>query len=482
MAVAERLLRWWAMPFYAAAYGGTVAAVLFSLDNEAGLTLSLLLAALLYGYAVQMFRLRGWLLAAGAAAQLAALAAIGWSNLAHNLAEVLLLFTPVTYLTALAGLWLEWRLGEGPPLTEQGTDIGVHLWAGWSRPLYWLLLVDLFIVQSLGLAVLEWQSIGVTLAHVALLAVLATVWALPTLAYVPPLLGAVGLIQYLVWSSTPSVNWPWTLAVLALVYGLAGYRLRYFRQQRYEVAPVAMWERPLVHSGWLLSGLSLVGMVSLGIEMPFFVLEAFYGPPFLSAGDTLNVHMVVTVLALLGLLYVTAALVDRRRSLGYTAVAMMLGAYGLEWLLVWGQREVQWYVVPAALYLLGIGYLEWRQGSRPLARWIDRAALLLLFGSAFWQSLGDSGWPYYVLLLVEGLLVLWWGSTRRLRRFLYAGVAAVTIGTAGQLIEPLLSANRWIVFGVAGILLVGLAILVERRLEVALALSREVRQRLEEWE
>jgi hypothetical protein len=195
--------------------------------------------------------------------------------------------------------------------------------------------------------------------------------------------------------------------------------------------------------------------------------------------------MVVAVLAIVGLFYLTAALVDRGvwgRWLGYGAVGMMLAAWGLEWLLIWGQREVQWYAAPAGFYLLGVGYLEWRQGSRGLARWIDRAALVLLFGSAFWQSLGENGWPYFLLLLAEGLLILWWGSTRRLRRFLYASVTAITVGTAGQLIEPLLSANRWIVFGVAGILLVSLAILVERRLEMALALTQEVRQRLEEWE
>jgi hypothetical protein len=169
--------------------------------------------------------------------------------------------------------------------------------------------------------------------------------------------------------------------------------------------------------------------------------------------------------------------------LGYGAVAMLLAAYGLEWLLFLGQREVQWYALPAGVYLLSVGYLEWRQGRLALAGWIDRTAMLLLFGSAFWQSLAqEDGWRYALLMGVEGLVIAWWGSARRQRRFLYSGVSAVVIAVVGQLIEPLLSVNRWIVFGLAGLLLVSIAILVERRLETVMRLSQEWRERLEDWE
>jgi hypothetical protein len=167
--------------------------------------------------------------------------------------------------------------------------------------------------------------------------------------------------------------------------------------------------------------------------------------------------------------------------LSYGAVGLLLGSWGIELLLVWGQREVQWYAIPAGLYLLGVGYLEWAWGSRPLARWLDRAALLLLLGSSFWQSLGDDGWIYALLLGAEGLAIVWWGSARRLRRFLYAGVDGVTLDVAGQLLEPLFSANV-IVLATVGMSLIVLASLVERRLEAVKLLSKELRDRLEEWE
>jgi hypothetical protein len=205
--------------------------------------------------------------------------------------------------------------------------------------------------------------------------------------------------------------------------------------------------------------------------------------PVLTAAQVPAVQMAIAVLAVTGLTYLAAALVERRLWVGYGAVAMLLVAYGLELLLFLGQQEVQWYALPAGAYLLGVGYLEWHDGRRGLARWIDRTAMLLLFGSAFWQSLAHpSGWRYAMLMGAEGLFVAWWGSARRQRHFLYSGVSAVVIAVAGQLIEPLLSVDRWIVFGAVGLLLVSVAILVERRLEAVLRLSQDLRQRLEDWE
>ena len=75
------------------------------------------------------------------------------------------------------------------------------------------------------------------------------------------------------------------------------------------------------------------------------------------------------------------------------------------------------------------------------------------------------GWGFALLLGIEGLACMLWGSGRRLRRFLYVGMVAVVLATVGQLINSLWSINQWIVFGLIGLLLVSLAIIVERKLE-----------------
>ena len=79
---------------------------------------------------------------------------------------------------------------------------------------------------------------------------------------------------------------------------------------------------------------------------------------------------------------------------------------------------------------------------------------------------------------MEGFAAFWWGSARRLRRFFYAGMAGVILATLGQLLNALQEVNQWITFGLIGLILVFLAIIVERKLE-AIKAWRLV---LETWE
>ena len=116
-------------------------------------------------------------------------------------------------------------------------------------------------------------------------------------------------------------------------------------------------------------------------------------------------------------------------------------------------RELQWYAIPAGLYLMGIGFVEWHRGHRVLARWLDYMAMLLMFGSLFWQTL-VFGWQFALLLGGEGFAAFWWGSARRLRRFFYAGMAGVILAGLGQLLNALQEVNQWITFGLIGLLLV----------------------------
>ena len=223
-------------------------------------------------------------------------------------------------------------------------------------------------------------------------------------------------------------------------------------------------------------------------DMVELLVRTFLGRAVRFADYAVQLRMAMWVLALTGLLYLATALVRRRRLLGYGAVALLLWAWALWWRFFLNMVGFQWYAVPAGFYLLGVGWMEWRQGHRTLAHWIDRAGMLIWLGTSWLQSLPaaggaiDDGWPFALLMGVEALLLIWWGSTRRLKRFLYVGVVAVMVNVVTQTVEPLLSANRWIVFGIAGLLLVGLAVLVERRLEAIRELSAEVRERLEGWE
>jgi hypothetical protein len=490
---ARRLTGWWGLLLYGAAYVGALVSAGLSLEHPAQLMVTLMLAAVTYGLATVRFRLRCWLLIAVTTAQAAALATIGaaarsifplpqaWMSKLALPGWQALAFLPVTLATAVTGLAIErWRR-EGSPFASFRA-----LWSGWSRPLYWLLALDLSIGQIFG-SLQAHPGTLISLTHALTLAVLAVTWVQPMLSYLVAGLGLLATFQRLFWIDAPSTDAPVALALLALGYGLIGYSLEHLQTLHSPSAShksrSAVLERPLQQSGLFISAIATFSMLAQGIDIWRWLARSLLGRPLMAVEDVPVVQMAVAVLALVGLLYLAAALVRRWYWRGYGAVALLLCAWSLEWFLVWGLREVQWYAIPAGLYLLGVGYLEWRQDRRQLARWIDRAAMLLLLGSSFYQSLAEQyGWPYVLLMGGESLFLIWWGSARRQRRFLYLGVIGVVTDVGGQLIEPLLSVNRWIVFGGVGLFVISVAILVERSLETVKQVSRELQERLETWE
>jgi hypothetical protein len=347
-----------------------------------------------------------------------------------------------------------------------------------------LLFFDLLLAQILSLGD-TWPGVTVTLSHAALLALFASLWLAPWLAYLSQLLGVIALIQVGVFLQRPIEQLPVALAQLALGYGLVGYGLAWFRgrlPQNREMRPwLAVWELPLQRFSLSLSLVILLLAGRLGLDLAGWTVRAMLGLPFREIVDLATVQMVVGVLSLLGLLYLATAATHRWLRLAYLAIGMLLAGWLLYafYIRQWaGLARVQWYAIPAGLYLLGISYLEWQRGHRTLARWLDYAALFLMMGSLFWQTLLFG--PSYALLLgLEGLAILWWGSARRLRRLFYAGMVGGILAVLGQLINSLSSINQWIVFGLIGLLLVAIAILVERKLEDIKLWQEKI---LETWE
>lgn len=464
----------WAAAWYAWAYVGALVAVGLSWTYPVPLSVALALAAGTFLHAAWRFRSRLALLASGALAQGAVLAAIDASGWLEYPAWAALAFLPVTVVTAALALTVELKRHEGSPL-------GPAWAAGWSRPFYLLLAADLLGGQIAALAQPEPGAV-VTAVHAGLLAVLATVWAQRTLPFLAAALGTVALFQGAVWAGLAPSSYPVAVALLALAYGLAGYGLRALPRAGRRAQ---IWQLPLEWGGLALSAVALVWTAAAGLDLAGSVGRALLGRPVARAAVESQMTMVVWVLAILGVLYLTAAVARRWWLLGYGAVAMILVAWAIWWRFSVTMSGFQWYAVPVMLYLLGIGSIEWRRGHRRLARWVDRTAMLIGLGSAWLQSIPgvmDPGWPYALLLGVEALGLLWWGSARRRKEFLYVGMAAVIVDAVTQTIGGVFSPYRWLVLGLVGLLLVGLAVLVERRLERIRELSAELRERLEGWD
>jgi hypothetical protein len=477
-ALIERGLRWWGLPAYVLGFGLATVSPFFSAGRSDLAALNLAILALFYVWGIYRFRLRIWLFAATLAAHLAMAFYLANSEWWRYPDEAWLRFAPVTVVTLLLALGLEHRLKEGTPLAF------TRIFVGWSRPLYLFVFFDIYLAQMNSLET-SGPGVWVTIINALLLALLASAWRAPLFAYISTTLGALALGQWMGVLPGPETGLPVAFAYLALGYGIAGYGLAVLFSSRYEsptdIPPeVRFWRLTFQRSALILSVAVLILTIILGFDVINWTARAILGLSFWQIVDLVTVQMVIKVLSLLGLLYLAEAIFNRRTRLSYLAMGMLLAGWMLYafYIQQWdGLARVQWYALPAGLYLLGMSYLEWQRGNQRLARWLDYLAMTLMLGTLFWQTL-LYGWKFALMLGGEGLAIFVWGSARRLRRFFYAGIVAVMLATIGQLVNALQAINQWITFGIIGLLLVTVAIVVERKLEEIKA-WQEV---LDDWE
>jgi hypothetical protein len=477
---ARRFLHWWALPLYALGFGLATAAPFFAEARAGLIALNLLLLASFYSWAVYRFRGRFWFVAALFSIHYALGFYLETFKLWLNPEEAWLRFLPLTAVMLATGLLVEKRFNEGSPLHTK------RVFRGWSRPFYLFLFFDILFAQLSSLHG-TFEGTAVSLVHMLLIAILASAWTTTELSYLSPLLGFAALLQWRAASHVSGISLPSHLAALALVYGALGFGYSLFKREwrnKEQSEPErnwhSIWELPLQRIALILSVYSLGIALVLGFDIVGWSVRALFGFSIRAIVDLDTVYMAVWVFSLSGLLYAAAAAVYRSIRLGYLAVGMLLAGWFMYAFYInsWENLvHLQWYAMPTGAYLLAIGYLEWQRGNRNLARWLDYAAMLLLFGSLFWQTL-VFGWWYAFMLGSEGFAAFWWGSARRLRRFFYAGMAGVILATLGQLLNALQEVNQWITFGLIGLLLVIMAIVVERKLEAIKAWQ----QVLESWE
>ena len=492
-AVWQRLRRWWALPFHLIALVATFMASLPSAALDIlgygpdlwQVVLMLGLATAVFTYYLFQFRIRSLLLASWASLQFTYIAIFFWLfPTSDSAAIVALAFMPVTMATAAMGLLVQTLREEGSPFVGSWW----HWWFGWSRPFFAILTVNLALSQLLALNG-SGVAIIVTLLNGLIVGIVATYWQTGWLLYVPLALGWLTAWQYADWLNLPRLAQPTTHAVITALYGITGYAALYWQRQNdnegsplaSRPSPLALWQRPLRHTAWFISLIALLNALILGervlLSLPFAVFDL----PAVTSRIVDQAMMLVAVFSILGLFYLATAVVQRRRWLGYGSVWLMFSAWSIWLLYVQSATELQYYALPASLYLFGVAWLEWTHGSRNLAAWIDRAAIVLMFGSALWQSFGHWGIVYALLMMLEGIALVALGSVRRLRRLLYAGVGGVVTAVLAQLIEPLFNLETYIFF-ILGAALLAAGILIEQRREKVLQFAHELKLKLEDWE
>jgi hypothetical protein len=452
-----------AIPFYLLAYALSVSMISLSYTDPLPLTIAFGAAALLYFTSAYLFKKPAWIYPGLFAAHMTVLAYFTIHPSGGPERYITIPFLVMTWITSLIGYAFERRAYPVDAESEKRTyrfSIFEHLFGHpWARPFFAFAILEMLIWQSLALTGYD-TAIIVASGYALLFALFSILWMESTLVY-----GAVGFGLLAAGAALMQAEVQFADAVA--VFGGIGFGLyllgRILDALSIRFKSLSVWLTPLTNCAIALTAAAVLLNLT-----------------------TLANHLtaLAATLAFAGALYVTIAYRGRKFVLGYLGMALL----ELAWVIVLVMNDVaqpQLYAIPGGLYFMGIAYLELRRERKKYAIGIEILGLGVLLLTSFLQSLnGADGLPYFVLLLVEALVVLWWGTLQKRRIPFFAGIGASALNILAQLIVliSVYDINRWFVAFGAGLLIMGLAIYIERSREQLRARVRELSETLETWE
>jgi hypothetical protein len=463
-----------AIPFYLMAYALSLGMIWLSYDDPLALTLALSAGTILYTTSAFLFRAPAWLYPGLLAAHLALLAYFTIDPKGGAFYLLSYPFHALTWLIALLGYGFSRWITEPDPSPALSRAEVVEKNAGrvglldrvlghsWAHPCFVFALIDIVAWQIIALNSYE-TTIVLAIGHMILISLFAILWIEGSLVY-----DAIGFGLLALGASLRQADVP--LADAIAVFGGVGFGLYLLARLLEEISSrlkvLTIWLTPLYHASILLTAASMI------VNVPF-----------------VTTYMTATAasLAFAGALYIGIAYRERRYPLGYFGMALLEIAWAL--LLYTNDiRQPQLYAIPGGLYFLGIAYLEMQLGRKKFALAIELLGLGLLLVTSFAQSLdGETGFVYFVMLMVESLLVIWWGVLQKRKVPFFMGIGAMVINIAAQVIllisvNDIHRLNRWLVaFGV-GILITAIAVIAELKREQLRTYSRQVSEMLEAWD
>jgi len=349
-------------------------------------------------------------------------------------------------------LW-RWELNFG-----SWPFVGYLVTPSWAQPFFIFAALDMVFWQTLALYGLETAIILAT-GNAVLLGLFAMLWQDTALAYGTLAFFLLAVGHRLRWAALPFAEaFAW---VGGIGFGL--YLLARTAERAQKAGPLAVWLKPLTNAAVFLTAVAVI------VTLPAVATHT---------------TAVAAALAFAGALYLAIAYRGRYYRLGYLGMAMLQLAWALA-LIVGDVKEPQWYAIPAGLYFTGVGYLERRRRRGLFPVIVESFGLAVLLFTSFRQSLNADGFPYFVLLLVEGLVVIWWGASQRLKVPFFTGLGASALNVVAQvvvLVVNVFSAYRWFIILGVGLLLVAAAVFVERQRVRIIARAQEWREELGTWE
>jgi hypothetical protein len=427
------------------------------------LTIAFGVAALLYFTSAYLFKKTAWIYPGLFAAHMTVLAYFTINPSGGPARYITIPFLAMTWLTSLIGYAFERRTYPVSAETEKRTYrfyIIEHLFGhAWARPFFAFAIIEMVIWQSLALTGTD-TTLIVASGYAILFALFSLLWMEGTLVY-----GAVGFGLLAAGASLKQAEVQFADAVA--VFGGIGFGLyllgRILDALSTRIKSLSVWLTPLTNCAIALTGAAaLINLTAV----------------------TTHITALAATLAFAGALYVTIAYRGKMYRLGYLGMALL----ELAWAIVLFMNDVsqpQLYAIPGGVYFMAIAYLELRRDQKKYAIGIEILGLGVLLLTSFIQSLnGKDGFIYFVLLMAEALLVVWWGTLQKRKIPFFAGIGFSALNVLAQLIVlvSVYDINRWFVAFGAGLLIMGIAIYIERSREQLRLRVRELSETLEAWE
>ena len=324
-------------------------------------------------------------------------------------------------------------------------------------------------------------GLAAALAYALPAAVVATIAGRQSLAWVALVYISLGFAHGLRLAGVSALDAPIYIAAAGVALVVGSYLIRRPDGRRPEEAAGA-------DSRWRIWELPVKSVSLLAIALAPVLGVAFWGAQGAIADELqpLAFTLTITGLALVGVGYM-----ERRAWLTYLAIAVLEASYMTQQV-IFDTGQPQFFVVPAALYLVAVAYLERSRLARAPVVWLETAGLSLLLGTTLLQSMGlftdgVNHQVYGLALFFESLGVVLWGSLVQWKRPFFGGMVAFGANLVVLLFDPLgdgpvPATILWMVFGSVGIALVAGAVYLERNRERSSAAFRRLIDRLETWD
>ena len=390
-------------------------------------------------------------------------------NLDVNQMGLIISISSILYLGLIAGCYkyMEWMKSYSkyakqyiflPLLAVTGIEASVGLvlsgWNDWGN----------------------WEGLSVAVVYTIISIAVAQITKHRTIPYFTMVLALVIniFIVGMIGGSWPARATGWALQGLAF-WWLAKCITRFFTtESKYDLV---LWVIPLENSSTR-TALFAGGFVLITLTATLVGLGSF-DPDLI---------VPTSVIAILGLLYLGKAITENNPLSGYISAAALL----FSWYVQLIERDlsyvaIQFYAIPAGLYLLALAYFERKRNPKDnrLSLAANLLGVIILSGSAFVQSVITTNEIEFIFVLIggtEGIFLTIWGLFSKSKICFSGGILTFAINIFYQATSLLSGTDGAIIGIILGLFIIAIVIVIERTKIHLLVQGQRFREYIEGWD